>query len=268
MADSTQEATEANKPIGWLPLESNPEVLNPFLWKLGVPGEWGFCDVFGLDPELLAMVPRPCMALCLLFPCAKIAKERRPALRAARRDRVEADKADPDDEDARIRSEAEGGVFFLEQVEGTGNACGTVACLHAVGNAVAGQAFHVPWETPLGKYITEASKDHTPKERGNRLLAATDLHQAADDTARSGQTEGAGTDDAGDRHFVCFCERGGRLFELDGRNIGVDDEAFPVDHGPTSPENFVNDAARVIRDEFVALDADNPNFNVVAFVQL
>ena len=55
---------------------------------------------------------------------------------------------------------------------------------------------------------------------------------------------------------------------MDGRNIGVDDEAFPVDHGPTSPENFVNDAARVIRDEFVALDADNPNFNVVAFVQL
>ena len=33
-------------------------------------------------------------------------------------------------------------------------------------------------------------------------------------------------------------------------------------------EDFVTDAARVIRDEFVALDAENPNFNVVAFVQL
>mgnify|MGYP003317982127 FL=1 len=55
---------------------------------------------------------------------------------------------------------------------------------------------------------------------------------------------------------------------MDGRNIGVDDEAFPVDHGPTTPEDFVTDAARVIRDEFVALDSDNPNFNVVAFAQL
>jgi len=42
--------------MGWLPLESNPEVLNPFVQRLGVSGDWGFADVFGLDPELLMMV--------------------------------------------------------------------------------------------------------------------------------------------------------------------------------------------------------------------
>ncbi len=35
----------------WLPLESNPEVLNDFAAKLGMSvDKFKFCDVFGLDP--------------------------------------------------------------------------------------------------------------------------------------------------------------------------------------------------------------------------
>ena len=34
----------------WLPLESNPEVLNDFVSKLGYDtNKYSFCDVFGLD---------------------------------------------------------------------------------------------------------------------------------------------------------------------------------------------------------------------------
>ena len=34
----------------WLPLESNPEVLNDFVSKLGYDtSKYSFCDVFGLD---------------------------------------------------------------------------------------------------------------------------------------------------------------------------------------------------------------------------
>ena len=53
-------ARPRNATMSWLPLESNPDVLNPFIRRLGVPGDWEFTDVFGLDDELLAMVPPPC----------------------------------------------------------------------------------------------------------------------------------------------------------------------------------------------------------------
>ena len=34
----------------------------------GVPEPWNVTDVFGLDPDLLVMVPQPVKALILLFP--------------------------------------------------------------------------------------------------------------------------------------------------------------------------------------------------------
>lgn len=40
----------------WLPLESNPDVLNGYAWKLGLSETFAFHDVYGLEPDLFAMV--------------------------------------------------------------------------------------------------------------------------------------------------------------------------------------------------------------------
>jgi ubiquitin carboxyl-terminal hydrolase L3 len=38
------------------------------MWGLGVPEDVGLCDVYGIDDEMLSMVPQPVLAVLLLYP--------------------------------------------------------------------------------------------------------------------------------------------------------------------------------------------------------
>lgn len=59
-------------------------------------------------------------------------------------------------------------------------------------------------------------------------------------------------------HFVCFVEKGGVLYELDGRREG------PVPRGSSSRETLLEDAGKVIKEKFMALDPEEHRFSIMA----
>jgi ubiquitin carboxyl-terminal hydrolase L3 len=102
----------ADSGFHWVPLESNPEMLNEFARKIGLSGDHAFRDCFGLEDDLLCMIPQPCHAVIFLFPCTKMYEaqgERTPA-----------------------SAEASQSAYFMKQF--VSNACGSIAVIHCLIN--------------------------------------------------------------------------------------------------------------------------------------
>ena len=165
---------------------------------------YSFHDVFGMDVELLAMVPQPVIALLLLFPCSAAQSEHKDAQQE--------------------QQEASGFVanpksFFLKQT--IGNACGTIGLIHAIANNLdvieLGPGF-------LKEFI-DSCKELSPEDRGEKLEENKGITEEHESAAREGQTEADSEDENVNLHFICFTNVEQRLYEFDGTKAG------PVDHG-------------------------------------
>ncbi|KAL2489699.1 ubiquitin C-terminal hydrolase 3 [Forsythia ovata] len=215
----------------WLPLEANPDVMNQFLWGLGVPPDEAECfDVYGLDEELLEMVPKPVLAVLFLYPITSQSEE----------ERIKQDS---------IVKEPSGGVYFMKQT--VGNACGTIGLLHAVGNITS--------EIKLleGSFLDRFYKSTAnmgPSERAAFLENDREMEVAHSVAAIAGETEAS---DNVDTHFICFTCVDGQLYELDGRRAG------PISHGASSPSTLLRDAAKVIQ-QMILKNPESINFNVIS----
>ena len=91
----------------------------------GVPSDWELVDVYGLDPELLAFLPSPVVAMILLFPI---------------NDKYENYRKQEEEKMKNKGQEVSPKVYFMKQT--IGNACGTVALLHSILN----NKDHIPFD--------------------------------------------------------------------------------------------------------------------------
>ncbi|KAI0065636.1 peptidase C12 ubiquitin carboxyl-terminal hydrolase 1 [Artomyces pyxidatus] len=235
----------------WIPLESNPEVLNSWAYKVGLsPTSAEFVDIYGLDNELLGLVPQPVKAVILLFPI-------RGAIGDMRRL-----------EDEQIAANGlpavDSTIFWMKQT--ISNACGTMGLIHALANS---DVMYEP-ESPLAQFI-DICKDKTPLERA-KILETTDLFSDVHaDAAQAGQSAVPDNLDT-DLHFTCFVlapdaaarqtqtetsER--RLIELDG------DRAGPLDRGKST--DLLKDVAAYVKEHIIP-KAPSLEFSMIALVEL
>ena len=233
----------------WLPLESNPEMFTKFARRIGsLPSEWSFIDVFGFDDETLRSIPRPVAAVILLFPCTDKIYEAR---RIQKKSLLKAQASGS-------LSPAAKSALHVEQVASFGNACGSIATVHALSNADLSLA------GPLAKFKESTSHLSTARERGN-VLVASDIHGLSDESASDSvaQTE---CPENGDtylgHHYCCFVSIGGHIVELDGTKV------IPVDHGPIpSDVDFLKETARVVKEVFMSIEAERIDFSLMALAK-
>ncbi|KAF9488680.1 cysteine proteinase [Pleurotus eryngii] len=229
----------------WIPLECNPEVLTLWAKKAGlITSQTQFEDIYGLDDELLGMVPQPVKAVILLFPLngSIIAKRQ--------------------DEDAKIKAEGQPISRRLYAVDAQiGNTCSTMALLPSLHSPVA----FVP-ESPLAKFIDQC-QEHAHLLETTPLF--TNIHA---ETANTGQTSAVEADMNTDLHFTVFVSApeaefrkmaksardnasGMRLVELDGGRVG------PIDRGPCN--DLLTDVANYVKKEYIT-SSSSVQFSMLA----
>jgi ubiquitin carboxyl-terminal hydrolase L3 len=121
-APFAEAAGEKQKRIAFIPLEANPQLMTELLHRLGVSSALQMHDVLSLtDPDLLAFIPRPALAVLMVFPVSAAHTSHRLAEDSLR-------------EDYKASGPGEPVVWFRQTIR---NACGMMGLLHATANGPA-----------------------------------------------------------------------------------------------------------------------------------
>lgn len=198
MSTTFSTSTSASK-RDWLPLEADPELMTRYLHKLGADPQqqYAFHDVYGTEPDLLAMVPQPVLAVLLLFPISE-ASEKHKA-----------------DEEATLASQrVSPHLYYTKQT--VGNACGTIGLTHTALNLVS--QLKLKPDSFFAHFLAE-TKDLSPDARAVKLEENQSISEEHEAIASAGVTDAQESMNT-NLHFIAFVPCDGDLYELDGRKSG------------------------------------------------
>lgn len=212
-------------------MESNPDVMNSFLRRVGVKDHLNVVDVLGFDEELLSMVEGKVEGLLLCYPIKK-------------------DTNDDVDEEARKK------LYFMRQT--IRNACATMALIHLLANQCTDSDFEP--NSSLKEFIKE-SKQLEPEVKANKFETCQTIATAHENSSVQGQTEAPAASESVEYHFISIIHKGNTIYEMDGRKYG------PINHGLTKQDTFLKDAIEVVK-KFVDTDPENPNFSMQAVTRV
>ncbi|PSN74553.1 cysteine proteinase [Corynespora cassiicola Philippines] len=217
-------------------LENNPEVMNHLAQSLGLDPSLSFHDIYSLtDPDLLALIPRPALALLVIIPLTPTWHESRTA-------------EDKDKGEYQGKGEAEPTIWFTQTI---GHACGSIGLVHCVLNSEAAARRINP-----GSTLDQIRRDALPRamlERARVLEESEAFERAHQEAARLGDTE-VPTKEEGHRlgqHFVAFVKaKDGHLWELEGARKGpLDRGLLAEDEDVLSPAALERGIGRLMRIE-------------------
>lgn len=209
---------------------------------MGLAEEWKLIEVYGLEPDLLSMVPHNCAAVLLLYPYeAKAVDELRKTLVM----------------DSMAFKHTECPIWHSYQF--TRGACGAFGLLHAVANNT-----HLPLdkEKVLFQLVNQTSSK-TPAQRAQWLNTNQQfdkLYQECTTSAESAAPVYQDDERLQGLHFVAFVHVAGGLYEMDGLSPA------PIYHGSTSPDTLLHDTATAIK-KYIDCDPTDVRYTLMALVK-
>ncbi|EGR30024.1 ubiquitin carboxyl-terminal family 1 protein, putative [Ichthyophthirius multifiliis] len=224
---------QQNEHDNWFPLESNPDVINPYIQNLGFDtSKYQWVDLMSTEDWAQEMLPKPCVAVVFLFPITE-------------------NTIKYDQEEEKKQQQVDAKVYFMKQF--ARNACGTVGVMHAMLNMIEQHPELAKKDSILEKFYAQTST-MTPEQRGNYFLQCKELKHQHCEAVEQGQAQ---MQEDVNTHFVCFIEKNGHIYELDGR------KKSPVNHGNSNSENFLKDAC-ILAKKLMERDPQQVNFTILA----